>query len=72
MNPTLREPLGTSRGDAMGREAYVSVAVVDDSAVRAAVVAAHVSRMQLNVSRGCSADDIVDCACVAAITEWAD
>lgn len=54
MNPTLPEPVGTSWGDAMGRETYVSVAVVDDIAARAAVVAAHVSRMQLNVSRGCS------------------
>ena len=25
-----------------------------------------------DVSRGCSVDDIVDCAAVAAITEWAD
>ena len=23
-----------------------------------------------DVSRGCSPDDIVDCACVASITEW--
>ena len=25
-----------------------------------------------DVSRGCSVDDILDCAAVAAITEWAD